>query len=178
MKSIYLIGFMGAGKTTIGRELGQAIHYPVIDTDEKIVLTEGREINNIFSTFGEAYFRKLETKILKSLPVCEHIITTGGGIVLNEENRKWMRKHGTVLFLYCEPEEILQRLENDITRPLLKNNKKEAVYNLYKQRLPIYKQTAHYTVDTTQKSISEIVSEIETRLKTASGGHTYKKTKK
>jgi shikimate kinase len=161
MKSIYLIGFMGAGKTTVGKSMGAKWNWPVFDTDEEIVQKTKKSIHQIFEENGEEAFRLLETEILKELPVSRSIITTGGGIVLKDENRKWMKKNGIVVFLYAEPEEIFRRLENDNSRPLLKNNKKAAIKELFQSRLPLYKKAADFTIDTTGKEMNEIIKEIE-----------------
>lgn len=163
MNTIYLIGFMGAGKTTIGKELSKEIGYPVIDTDEEIVRTTNMTINDIFEKHGEGYFRKLEEKTLQAIvPKGEKglIVTTGGGIIMNKNNRQWMKEHGKVIFLYCHPDEIFRRLKNDTTRPLLKSNKQQSLQILYQERLPIYEEVAHVTVDTTNKNVSEIAKEI------------------
>ncbi|EIJ78844.1 shikimate kinase [Bacillus methanolicus PB1] len=164
MKSIYLIGFMGSGKTTVGKSFGVKWNWPVIDTDEEIVKKVNKSINQIFEENGEDYFRHLETEILKQLPVNRSIITTGGGIVLKDENRRWMKENGIVVFLYAEPEEIFKRIENDDSRPLLKTNKKAAIEELLRSRLPLYIEAADFTIDTTGKDINEIIKKIEEGL--------------
>lgn len=164
MKSIYLTGFMGAGKTTIGKALGEYLKMPVFDTDQEIEKIEARTINEIFERKGEAYFRAFETRILGELPVEDAVITTGGGIVCREENRKLLKEHGTVIFLFASEEEIVKRLKQDETRPLLKGDKIARIATLYNERLPLYKQTADYMVNTTGKGIAEVVTEIATCL--------------
>ncbi|WP_412150331.1 shikimate kinase [Bacillus methanolicus] len=101
---------------------------------------------------------------MKQMPVNRSIITTGGGIVLKEENRRWMKENGVVVFLYAEPEEIFKRIENDDSRPLLKTNKKAAIKELFQARLSLYKEAADFTIDTTGKDITEIIKEIEEGL--------------
>ncbi|MDE3839575.1 shikimate kinase [Bacillus methanolicus] len=164
MKSIYLIGFMGSGKTTVGKSIGVKWNWPVFDTDEEIVKKVKKSINQIFEENGEDFFRLLETEILKQLPVNRSIITTGGGIVLKDENRRWMKENGAVVFLYAEPEEIFKRIENDDSRPLLKTNKKAAIEKLFRARLPLYMEAADFTIDTTGKDINEIIKDIEKGL--------------
>ncbi|MGJ7921347.1 shikimate kinase [Neobacillus sp. LXY-4] len=160
MRAIYLIGLMGAGKTTVGKKLATALGVPVLDTDEEIVKQEGKSINEIFAEEGEAYFRELEANMVKELPAKDAVITTGGGIILKEENRQWMKEHGVVVFLDADPEAILERLQNDQTRPLLKQDKQNTLLDLYKQRHPIYEDCCHVKVDTNGKDVASIVKEI------------------
>ncbi|MDP4085241.1 MAG: shikimate kinase [Bacillota bacterium] len=165
MKTIYLIGFMGAGKTTIGKDLAKQWNLSVFDTDEEIVKRTGMSIPSIFSTKGEKTFRDLETDILTKLPVDDNIVTTGGGIVLKEENRSWMKETGHVIFLDVSPQEVLRRLSEDSSRPLLNSEKEKSVYNLLNQRLPLYQSTAHFQIQTDGKSPKEIILELENCLK-------------
>jgi shikimate kinase len=160
MKPIYLIGFMGSGKTTIGKELAACLNQEVIDTDEEIVKRENKNINDIFAQHGEGYFRNLESLILNEMDDREGIITTGGGIVIKPENRKRISEKGFVFFLYASPEEIFKRIEKDQSRPLLKGDKKRLIHDLYEKRMPLYKETAHVIIDTTNKDKAEIIQEI------------------
>lgn len=160
MKSIYLTGFMGAGKTTIGKALGKYLEMPVFDTDQEIEKKEKRTINELFERQGEAYFRACETSILGELPKEDAVITTGGGIICKDENRQLLKEQGIVIFLFASEEEIAKRLERDETRPLLRGDKLERIGTLYKERLPIYKNAADYIIDTTGKEIGEVVREI------------------
>jgi len=151
---------MGSGKTTIGKELAACLNQQVIDTDEEIVKRENKSINDIFAQHGEQYFRNLESLILNELDERARVITTGGGIVIKPENRKWLSEKGIVFFLYASPEEIFKRIEKDHTRPLLKGDKKKLIHEIYEKRMPLYKETAHVTIDTTNKDTSEIIQEI------------------
>lgn len=150
---------MGAGKTTVGKALGEKLNLPVYDSDEIIIKKERRSIEKIFQENGEAYFRDLETEILRSLPTQNAIITTGGGIVLKKENRDFMKEHGIVIFLYCSPEMIFERLKDDSTRPLLQGNKMKEIETRLKKRLPLYKE-AEYMIDTTHLTVGEAVENI------------------
>ncbi|MEH6988911.1 shikimate kinase [Cytobacillus firmus] len=160
MKPIYLIGFMGSGKTTIGKELAACLNHEVIDTDEEIVKRQNKNINDIFAQHGEGYFRNLESLILNEMDGRAGVITTGGGIVINPENRKRLSETGIVFFLYASPEEIFKRIEMDHSRPLLKGDKKRLIHELYEKRMPLYKETAHVIIDTTNKDKAEIIQEI------------------
>lgn len=162
MKALYVTGFMGSGKTTIGRALSERWNVPVIDTDEQVEMRTGKRVREIFEQEGETAFRRYETDILKSLPAENIIITTGGGVVGKEENRRWMQEHGTVLYLYCEPQHIVQRLRGDTTRPLFQET--ESFFVLFRSRQSLYEE-AHYTVDTTNKAIEDIINEIEETIK-------------
>jgi shikimate kinase len=165
MKSIYLIGFMGSGKTTIGKALSLSLNLPVMDSDEEVSRLTGKTIVEIFEGEGEVGFRTLETKCLRNLPVENFIITTGGGIVLKEENRQWMRENGKVVLLDASPEEILKRLEGDKTRPLLIGEKETKVVKILSERMPLYLDAADLIIETTDKSVETIIEELMNRLK-------------
>lgn len=160
MKSIYLTGFMGSGKTTVGKLIADKWGIPVIDTDQFIEKQRNKSIREIFEVEGESQFRKYEEQYLKLLPTENSIITTGGGIILNKENRKWMKDHGIVIYLHCEPMEILKRLEQDTTRPLLDGDKQTNIKSIFIERIELYKD-AHHIIDTTNKIPNNIVTEIE-----------------
>ncbi|MBA2878990.1 shikimate kinase [Anoxybacillus kamchatkensis] len=164
MRAIYLTGFMGAGKTTIGQRLGEVLQLPVIDTDAYIEQQVGKTITEIFEEEGEEAFRTYERETLKKLPTEHVIITTGGGIVIQEENRQFMREHGIVIYLHCELHELFRRLADDTTRPLLMENKQKQIKQLFEQRIPWYRE-AHMTIDTTNRTIDDIVENIVSLLK-------------
>ncbi|WP_245308335.1 shikimate kinase [Halalkalibacter urbisdiaboli] len=157
---IYLTGFMGSGKTTIGQALGKALGYQVVDTDQWIENEEQVQIRELFQEKGEQYFRDLETKALQELKEKPLLVTTGGGIVIRKENREIMDERGTVVYLHCEIDEIIRRTEGDESRPLLQNKNKQAVLELFQQRLPLYKQ-ADIIIDTTEKTVMQIVQELK-----------------
>ncbi|WP_100373464.1 shikimate kinase [Bacillus sp. FJAT-45037] len=160
---IYLTGFMGSGKTTVGLALAKAIGYHVIDTDQWIEQSEGLAISDMFQKYGEEYFRSLETKVLSELAEKKAVVTTGGGIILRSKNREMMNNSGCVVFLDCAVEEIVRRTMNDQSRPLLKNKDMNEIKAMYQNRLPLYKE-ATVTIDTTEKSILEIVDELKSYL--------------
>jgi shikimate kinase len=162
-EKIYLTGFMGSGKTTVGQALGKAIGYQVIDTDQWIEQTYRTSISTIFEEKGESYFRSLETEALRNLLNKRAIITTGGGIVVREENRQIMKQSGKVIFLDCEIEEVIRRTSMDHSRPLLKQKNKEQISAMFKERLPFYRE-ADIQIDTTGKSILSLVEELKSLM--------------
>lgn len=166
-KTVYLIGFMGAGKTSIGKKLEALWGYPVVDTDEMIVEKEKMPIPEIFKRFGEVHFRKLEKETLQNLSSSSYIVTTGGGIVLDPQNRQLLKETGRTVFLYCEPKTLIERLEKDdpSSRPLLHEKSREEMIELYESRLPLYEECASFTIDTTNLSIEEVATLIAKRLK-------------
>lgn len=163
MDAIYLTGFMGAGKTTVGKALGEKLGISVIDTDAVIVNKENRPIDTIFREEGEDSFRRKETAVLYELPTKDVIVTTGGGIVLKKENRDYMKKHGIVFFLYCSPEKTYARLENDTSRPLLKGDKRKEIASRLVERMDRYLE-ADYVIDTSDLTIEETVAQISAHL--------------
>ncbi|TXC92429.1 shikimate kinase [Metabacillus litoralis] len=164
MKAIYLTGFMGAGKTTIGEELAKQLQLPVIDTDQQIERNLNKSIREIFEQHGEQYFRNQETRILKELPTTDTIITTGGGIVINSENRDWMKNNGQVVLLNADLDTIYERVHKDPNRPIASKKNKAELIDLYQSRVEFYKDCT-FIVETAHKNIDEIVNEISERLK-------------
>lgn len=164
MKSnIVLCGFMGCGKSTIGRALAEKLNMKLIDTDTYIEKKEGMSISEIFTTKGEDYFRNAELEVCRELSELRScIISTGGGTLLKEENAAEIKKGGTVFFLNVSPQTVLTRLRYDTTRPLLQREDKEkAVNDLMDQRMPLYKKAADYVVNAEEpprKVCAKIVS--------------------
>ena len=172
--STFLIGFMGVGKTTIGTALAKHWDCPVFDTDQLIEKEQNRSINQIFSEKGEAYFRDVEVDMLKVVSKKSGVITTGGGIILREENRLLLKNSGRSIFLTCEPHVILERLKGDDTRPVIKEKNAADIVALFKKRLPLYKQSANIIIDTTFLSVEEVVHEINKRIKKGNYGNNSK----
>ncbi|WP_053368932.1 shikimate kinase [Bacillus sp. FJAT-27245] len=172
METIFLIGFMGSGKSTVGRLLGEKLGRRFIDTDEEIVRQEGKSINELFVEFGEAHFRELETASLKAHPKSQTVVATGGGAPLSENNRRVMKEEGIVIFLDAPADEILSRLKDDQTRPLLQGNKKKEIDERLSRRMPIYLESADIRIDTRGKNPERITEEIIASLKKRSRGHT------
>lgn len=155
---IFLIGFMGTGKSTIARILSRRLKTESIEMDQRIVEKEGMEINEIFSRHGEEYFRSLETETLRGLnAVKPGIISCGGGIVLREENIRLMQEMGKTVLLTASPETILSRVEGDNSRPNLKGRKTvEGIRELMDQRKDDYQAAAQITISTDQKTPEEV----------------------
>lgn len=163
MKNIVLMGFMGAGKTTIGKRLAKAMNCEFIDTDAKIEEEQGRKISDIFAEEGETAFRDMETDLLRRMQDYEgkFVLSIGGGMPVREENRQLLRNLGTVVYLKTSKEEIIRRVSGNKNRPLLQGgNLEEKVTGLMKAREEIYLETAHKILTTDSKSVSKLVNDI------------------
>lgn len=163
MKNLILIGFMGAGKTTVGKALAKETGMQFVDTDERIEREQGKKISDIFSEYGEAYFRDLETKLLEDMQTdtTQSIISVGGGMPIRRENQELLRKLGCVCYLCASKETILTRVNNDGSRPMLNGeNLEKKVEALMQSREKIYQQAAHLEIPTDAHSVSEVVQMI------------------
>ncbi|MGP4074390.1 shikimate kinase [Halobacillus sp. K22] len=159
---IYLIGFMGSGKSTIAGKLSDELKLPYIEMDKSIEEKENMSISEMFAQFGESHFRECETHFLKNINE-ESVVSTGGGVILKDENRHHLST-GTVVFLRASWNTIVSRLQNDQDRPLWKGDLSEK-HALFAVRQPIYTSLAHHVVDVDNKSPEDIVTEILERLK-------------
>lgn len=169
MRNIVFIGLMGAGKTTVGKKLARRLGVPFLDTDHEIERRCGTTIPVIFELEGEEGFRRREAKMIaEAMALKGHVITTGGGAVLNPENREQLKK-GFVIYLDADPEQLWFRLRSDTHRPLLTKSAdpKATLAALHTQRAPIYKEMADLTVPTTRASVSVVMRAIEQGLKEA-----------
>lgn len=166
-KLIFLIGFMGTGKTTIATSMGEYLSCEVKDTDQLIGDKEKCSITEIFEKNGEEYFRDLETSCLSELDAAVRcIVSCGGGIVLRENNVNIMREKGITVLLTAKPETILDRIRNDNTRPLLQGNMEEAyISELLEKRSEYYKNAADICISTDGKAVDEIIGEIINEIK-------------
>jgi len=166
MNNIYLVGFMGTGKTSVGKELARIKKWQFIDLDELIELEEGRVITDIFAKNGEPYFRKVEKEILKTVSKeKKFIFACGGGIVIDKENIRLMKKTGAIICLIASPEVILKRTAGYMHRPLLSvKNPQKQIALLLKLRAPYY-ALADKTIDTSKLSVAQVVKKI-TQLRT------------
>ena len=165
---IFLVGLMGCGKTTIGQLLAEKLHYEFVDTDDLIVQNYQQDINTIFHEKGEKFFRNLETTTLQNVinniknNGKKYVISTGGGIVLKDENRQLLKQFGYNIYLKTDTNILVQRLMTDTQRPLLKNkeNLAENLQNLYNQRNKFYLEVANLVIQTNNKNIDEIILNI------------------
>lgn len=144
MKNIVLVGFMGSGKTWVGKLIAERTGMPLLDMDALIVERAGKSINEIFADDGEPHFRKLERELVQELAQTEgNIISTGGGIVLNPDNITDFEKTGLVISLLVDAESVLERVRNDDSRPLLAGDKEKAIVELLESRKEIYENITH-----------------------------------
>ncbi len=143
--NLIMIGFMGVGKTMIGRKLANRLGYHFLDMDEQIEKEQKCSISEIFENQGEDYFRRLEVKLLLKLSSIQNtVIATGGGAVATEGNFDLMKKYGTVIYLKISVEDIMERLKNSHHRPLLQTeNPQKKIHALFEKRIPLYEQADH-----------------------------------
>lgn len=156
--NLFLIGFMGAGKSSVSAALGKKLGWNVIEMDERIAADEGMSIPEIFAQKGEAHFRACETALLYSFAKGNPcIVSCGGGVPMREENVIAMRQNGTIVLLTARPEVILERVKDSDERPLLQNRKSvEGISELMEQRRPKYEAAADVTVDTSDLNIDQV----------------------
>lgn len=168
-KNIILIGYMGCGKTTLGKKLSYRERVALLDTDKMIEQKQDKTISEIFKIQGEEAFRQMETDCLKEIAgyMDRYIISVGGGLPLREENRKLLKELGCVIYLRAKPDTIYGRLKNDVTRPLLQGDDPEKkIREMLLVRGPVYEQAADAVVDVDEKGYEAILKEI---LKKAKG---------
>jgi len=163
--NIFLIGPMGAGKTTIGKRLARALKRRFVDCDHEIEKKTGASIPLIFEIEGESGFRAREKRVIDDLTLEPGVVlATGGGAVLDPENRQRLSERGLVVFLYAPVELLVARTRNDTNRPLLQTgNRAERLREIMLQREPLYREIADLTVDTGAMAMGEIVSTIKAR---------------
>ena len=166
---LYLIGFMGVGKTTIGKQIAALNKVIFIDTDSQIEKETSKSIKEIFETDGEIAFRKLETDTIRSIDR-KAIIACGGGLPAHNNNIEYLKHKGTVIYLKASTETLIKRLEkNKNKRPLISNlttdKRLEFIRKILKEREKTYKQ-ADYTIETDNKTVKEVLREINSLLLT------------
>ena len=165
--NIFLIGFMGAGKSTISDYLKNALAMDVVEMDQCIVERQGMSISDIFETYGEEYFRELETNLLIEMQSRSNVVVScGGGVPMRERNVAEMKKNGRVVLLTAKPETILERVRDNHDRPLLENNKNVSfIADLLEKRRAKYEAAADIVIQTDGKSELEICEELIHRLR-------------
>ena len=155
MRNIVLVGFMGSGKTTVGKLVAEQTGMPLLDMDSMIVERAGKSINEIFANEGEAHFRSLERALVKELSETEgNIISTGGGIVLNPDNIADFERTGLVVCLLADAETVLDRVKHDASRPLLAGDKEAKILELLESRKHLYGAITH-KIDTSGRPSPE-----------------------
>ena len=161
-ENIVLVGFMGSGKSTVGRMLARQLRFRFLDTDKLVEERAGMTIAEIFARHGEAHFRECETSALESLRGArQHILATGGGIVTVPENIPLLRSLGLVVLLKADPEEIYRRVSRNSERPLLQvEDPRKRVLDLMAERLPLYESAAYFQVDSTRLRHEDVTAKI------------------
>ncbi len=169
--NLALIGFMGTGKTSVGRLVAEYLHFNFLDTDEMIQARTNRSINDIFAREGEAAFRALEREVVKELATRERtVISTGGGLPTNPDNLVSLKTHALVICLWSSPEKIWERVSHQSHRPLLHDaDPQQKIRDLLAAREPFYKQ-ADVLINTDLRSAREVAQQVELQFKLATRG--------
>lgn len=160
-KNIVLTGFMGAGKSTVGKKLSKVLRKPLVDTDDIIEEKAGMSISEIFAEYGEDYFRELEEEVVAEVSEFhDHVIVTGGGVVLRDVNMRNLRKNGTIIYLHATPEVIYERIKDQTHRPLLRvEDPLSRIRELLEYRKPFYTNN-DCTIDTSALTVDEVVDRV------------------
>lgn len=166
-KNIFLIGFMGVGKSSVAGKLCEILNAALVEMDEEIVRQQDMAISDIFDEYGEKYFRRLETDLLCEIAAKENqVVSCGGGVVLKDKNVDIMKSCGTIVLLTAEPETIYNRVKGDSSRPLLNGNMSLAYINeLMEERQERYEEAADIVVPTDGRDIASIVEKICRKLR-------------
>lgn len=161
--NIFLIGFMGAGKSTIAKELQTMLHMNLVEMDARIVKEQGMSINDIFAKYGEDHFRDVESQLVLDIgKEGNSIVSCGGGVVVRPENVANMKKNGKIIFLAATPETIYERVKDSKDRPILNGHMNvEYISELMEKRRALYESAADIRIDVDGKSISAVCEEIK-----------------
>lgn len=165
-KSVFLVGLMGAGKTTVGRLLAKELKYQFVDSDHEIERRNGVAIPTIFEIEGESGFRLREKQVIAELSRCEQIVlATGGGAILDPENRRCLHESGMVVYLAASPDTLHERTRHDRGRPLLQvDDRLSTLRDLYQLRDPLYREAAHMVVEVGHAQAQHVARHIAKRL--------------
>ena len=166
---ISLVGLPGSGKSTVGRQLARRLQLPFIDSDHAIEARLGCSIREYFEREGEEPFRDVEEQVIDELTQGpQGVLSTGGGTVLRGANRAHLRERGRVVYLKSSPDELFRRLRHDTHRPLLQvADPLSRLRDLYAVRDPLYRQTAHFVIETGRPSVASLVNMILMQLELA-----------
>jgi shikimate kinase len=169
--NLALIGFMGTGKTSVGRLVAEQLHFDYLDTDELIQSRTGRTITEIFSTDGEAAFRKMEQELVGELAArTKTVIATGGGLPMNPQNLVSLKTHALVVCLWASPEKIWERVKNQTHRPLLHDvDPQKKIRELLAAREPFYRQ-GDVLLNTELRSVREVAQQVVHQFRLEASG--------
>lgn len=166
---ITLVGMPGCGKSTVGRHLARHLGMRLVDSDQQIEKRIGMPIREFFEAQGEEAFRQIEEQVIDEITATgDLVLATGGGAVLREANRKRLRQRSHVFYLRSSPEDLFRRLRHDTQRPLLQvANPLRRLRELFRERDPLYRQTAHYVIETGRPSVPALVNMVLMQLELA-----------
>lgn len=166
-RNIFLIGFMGCGKSSVAEAMELEYGMKRIEMDQIIVEQNQMAISDIFKLYGEEHFRDLESALLEEVQMKENqVVSCGGGVVLRKKNVDIMRQNGIIILLTASPETILKRVENDVSRPVLEGKKTiQGIADLMETRREKYEMAADVTIHTDEKSIAQICEEIQEKMR-------------
>ncbi len=166
--NIVLIGYRGAGKSTVASLLSSALRMPQVSVDQEIVRRAGKRIPEIVASHGWGYFRDLESEVVEDYASRNGwVIDAGGGVVLRQENVRNLRRNGVLVWLSAPPSVLIERIKDDTERPALKDGKTflEEVEEVLEERLPLYRSAAHWTIDVSANTPEEVCSRIQALLR-------------
>lgn len=169
---VALVGLPGSGKTTVGKQLARRLGVPFVDSDHVIEQRIGCSIRDFFAREGEDAFRGVEQDVIDELTLCpvDQVLSTGGGAVLRPINRQRLHDRGRVVYLRSSPEELYRRLRHDTSRPLLQvADPMTKLRELFETRDPLYRETAHFVMETGRPSVPTLVNMITMQLELAAG---------
>ena len=165
-QNVFLVGLMGSGKTTVGRRLARLLGVEFLDSDHEIVRRTGAEIPLIFEIEGEQGFQRREKTVIDDLTQCKSLVlATGGGAILDPDNRRHLRNRGCVIYLSATIDHLLERTRGDRNRPLLQTeDPRRKLEELFEVRDPLYRETAHIVLDTANRGPAVSARELARRL--------------